>query len=248
MINLLKVNFYQLKKHDYFWFLLFLMLLLSVYFTVSSYKYLEYLGEILFQFGEFINFFIPLFTVLFIGIEYEEETIRNKVFSNSRASIYLANLLTSIIVGLIYSLIYLVIVGLMGMVQDISLGISLGQTCILLIDTMFLGIALSSFFTFLSMSISNKVTSIIFAVALVLFFSSVGYEIIFRAGASTGFAKTFFTFLMYVIPTCQTALIDEIIAGGTNAYNYELLWLFSLAVSIFFTVLGLGIFKNKNLN
>ena len=62
-----------------------------------------------------IGFFISLFTTLFVGLDYANGTIRNKiVVGHSRIKIYLSNLIISITVGIIIELVYILFILVVG--------------------------------------------------------------------------------------------------------------------------------------
>ena len=102
MSNLLRANFVRLKKSKVFWLAAAAMLILSAMGCIDNGLQalanpnpdppLEYLC---FDMGPFIDIFIAVFVSLFLGTEYSDGTIRNKVvIGQKRAAIYLANLIT----------------------------------------------------------------------------------------------------------------------------------------------------------
>ncbi len=119
MIKLLKAEFYRLKKDKVFLLLLFITCVLALF---TLYKYFNGLREsialdriiteyLYMYFGIFIAFFVSMF----VGKEYTEGFIRNKiVVGHKRSNIYLANLIICVIVGLIVNILYTSIVFLLG--------------------------------------------------------------------------------------------------------------------------------------
>lgn len=119
MIKILKAEFYRLKKDKVFLLLLFITCVLALF---TLYKYFNGLREsialdriiteyLYMYFGIFIAFFVSMF----VGKEYTEGFIRNKiVVGHKRSNIYLANLIICVIVGLIVNILYTSIVFLLG--------------------------------------------------------------------------------------------------------------------------------------
>ncbi len=118
MNKLLKAEFYRLKKDKVFLLLIIITCVLALF---TLYKYFDNSGiitldrimtEYLYMyFGIFIAFFVSMY----VGKEYTEGFIRNKiVVGHKRRNIYLSNLIICIAVGLIVNIIYIGIVFLVG--------------------------------------------------------------------------------------------------------------------------------------
>ena len=99
MGNLLSANFARLKKSKIFWLAVAAVLIISAVHCIDTGRRalanptpdppLEY---VCFDVGAFISIFIAAFVSLFLGTEYSEGTIRNKVIiGQKRSAIYLAN-------------------------------------------------------------------------------------------------------------------------------------------------------------
>ena len=102
MNNLLRADFARLKKSKVFWLASIAVLIISALNCVdmgrralanqSSDPPLEY---ICFNLGPFIPIFVAAFVSLFLGTEYSEGTMRNKlVIGHKRHAIYFANFIT----------------------------------------------------------------------------------------------------------------------------------------------------------
>ena len=115
MYKLLNADFYRLIKNKIFWGLIIITLCMACFFL----KNLEFYGDsiellITNLFGT-IGFFISLFTTLFVGLEYANGAIRNKiVVGHSRIKIYLSDLIISITVGIIIELAYILFILVVG--------------------------------------------------------------------------------------------------------------------------------------
>ena len=102
MSNLLRANFVRLKKSKVFWLAVAAVLIISAVNCIDSGRRaianpntnppLEY---ICFNMGPFLPIFISAFVSLFLGTDYSDGTIRNKlVIGQKRSAIYLANSIT----------------------------------------------------------------------------------------------------------------------------------------------------------
>lgn len=119
MNKLLKAEFYRLKKDKVF---LLLLIITGVLALFTLYKYFNGLRELIaldriiteylyMYFGIFIAFFVSMY----VGREYTEGFIRNKIIvGHKRSNIYLGNLIICVVAGLIANILYTSIVFLIG--------------------------------------------------------------------------------------------------------------------------------------
>ena len=177
MSKLLNANFYRLKKNVCFWIIIIIMSLLGVYLYINYNGFnpsgcvncVNQLGSVFFGYISFNFLVLPIFTSLFIGSEYSDGLIKNKIINgHKRTSIYLSNLFISIIVSFIYSIAYMIFAVIIGLLLKNDITISLHKFIFLLFDTILLNIAISSLFTFVSMSVSNKARSSIISLVIVI--------------------------------------------------------------------------------
>lgn len=108
MNRLLASNLSRLRKNMLFWLSLVCAMVGPIYTVINNWYYKTHWDTPLYADGPFVMigndyFFVIALSVaisLFIGTEYSDKTIRNKLIAgHSRLSIYLANLITSIIVA-----------------------------------------------------------------------------------------------------------------------------------------------------
>lgn len=106
MSRILSANLFRLRRSGIFKWTLFLTTLVTAIATV--YNCLSIHGEmseysletISLSTAPFIQIICAAVIILFLGTDYSEKTVRNKLFVGSaRNSIYLANLITGIIIG-----------------------------------------------------------------------------------------------------------------------------------------------------
>lgn len=115
MHKLLNAGFYRLIKNKIFWGTIIITLCID-WFCLSNINMLGGSIELLIMnhIG-IIGFFISVFTTMFVGLEYANGTIRNKIVSgHSRIKIYISNLIISIIVGLIIEIVYILFIFVIG--------------------------------------------------------------------------------------------------------------------------------------
>lgn len=114
MKNLLSANLLRLKKSRLFWGTLALSFGFGIWIAVSQVlEQMRYGGfedsPAFSRYTAVIGVVIAVFVSMFFGTEYSDGTIRNKlVTGQSRVSIYLVNLITASVCGLLFSVAYLI--------------------------------------------------------------------------------------------------------------------------------------------
>ena len=106
MSKLLRANFSRLVRSKIFWLCAVVMLLVSagcvILFSLDAYSPSEevgfYIDFFAFTLAPYTALFSAAFTVLFLGTEYSNRTIINKlIIGHTRAHIYLADLITCLV-------------------------------------------------------------------------------------------------------------------------------------------------------
>lgn len=115
MSKLLSANFTRLKKDKVFWICFGFMVLIGIfipvnkYMNMKKYNYIQTLDQGFFNYTLLIGVVLSVFCSLFLGTEYNDGTIRNKiVIGHTRTNIYLSNFITCIIADIFLCLAYLV--------------------------------------------------------------------------------------------------------------------------------------------
>lgn len=135
---------------------------LMYYFNVTLEGYEVGLEEIIFMYTAFIGIVISIFCSIFIGTDYSDGTIRNKMLiGHSRSAIYFSNLITCSISSILMCIAYIIpmlilgfaLVG--GFVENISI------VLLRLLCSIVLIIAFSALFNLVSMLINSKAISAI---------------------------------------------------------------------------------------
>lgn len=173
MSKLLSAGFIRLRKDKIFWIALSFMLGAGVFFPVMKYMDMQKSGYInnidngFFACALFIGIVMAVFCSLFIGTEYSDGTIRNKiVVGQKRTSIYLSNLIVCAIVSVVmcatFFIAYLCVgIPLLGFFEmDIKL------VLIFTLEVFILAIAFASIFTMISMLSHNKAITAVVCILL----------------------------------------------------------------------------------
>lgn len=177
MGNLLSAGFFKLKKSKIFWLGMLVMFGYGLLAVFSRYRDLVSSAEypyrtpdgLLFSGGIMLMFVTPIFIGLFIGTEYSDGTIRNKLLvGHTRVSVYLSNLIVCMTATVLMHLIYLVIIigigiPVIGKFEDSTDSlIKMGFCSFLMV------IALTAFLLLFSMLIQSKANSSVTAIILSL--------------------------------------------------------------------------------
>lgn len=115
MSRLLQAGFVRLWKDTFFRIAVIFMMLFGVfrptvtYIEMRQYGYQEAMEDTLFMYVAFMAILVPVFASLFIGTEYNDGTMRNKlIIGHSRTAIYFSNLIVSFTAGLLMCAAYLI--------------------------------------------------------------------------------------------------------------------------------------------
>ncbi len=175
MRKVLSANFSRLWKDKVFWFCMGAMLVYSVVYmlngcrqaTVAMSEYNYCIDKYYFHFAVVIGAFCALFSSMFLGTEYSDGTIRNKIIvGHTRTGIYLANLISVFAATLLIMVAWLI--GALTAVPVLGvweMGVP-NLLAYLFIAVMFEA-AFSAIFTFICMQSTNKAVTV--AVSMLLF-------------------------------------------------------------------------------
>ncbi len=273
MIRLLNAGFTRLRKNKVFWGVtifsigLALLMIYTEYSDMKKYEKVIESEQLMLNYATMIGIVIAIFTSLFIGVEYSDGTIRNKIsIGHKRKNIYLSNLIIIITTSLAFYILFIIVVAIVGIPVFGGITISMLAFLKLIGSTFVMIFAYSSIFTFLAMIISNKtiisITSIMLAFGLMMFamvcFSIIDMpEYIQNASLVNGEMK-FEEIPNPKYPSEQERKVYQILldinpAGqgfelaGRSAPNLKVLPIYSLGILVVFTGLGLIIFNKKEL-
>lgn len=273
MIKLLNAGFTRLRKNKLFWILTIFSIGLALFMIYTRYsdmrKYNEVIEveQLMLNYSTIVGIVIAIFTSLFLGVEYSDGAIRNKIsIGHKRLNIYVSNLIITIITSLFSYILFMIVISVIGI--PLFSGITMAMpTLLTLISCIFVTIfAYSSIFTFIAMLVSNKtITAVVpimlafglMMVALVCLRIIDTQEYIQSASLVDGEMK-FEEELNPKYPSeekkkvCQI-LLDINPAGqmfqiaGRATPNLKILPIYSFGILVVFTGVGLMIFNKKEL-
>lgn len=278
MKKLLSANFARMFQSKTFWALEIVVLLWGIFQYSLMIINTKNIGELWLVQNVNFYFFLQLmyigvvlaiFTSFFIGTEYSDGTIRNKLtVGHSRQTIYLANMIVTIAVGMIFAVSHVltafIAVPYCGI--EVIIGISSPgwrSLCWILIVGVYAAV-----FTLFAMLDSSKTRNVLISLLLALviaFFGVYVYgklaepefisqmvmneqgtfeliENIPNAGYLRGTMRTVFEWMYRLLPSSQALYV---------AYNESIFDLqmpiCMLGISVFVTVIGVQIFRRKDI-
>ena len=286
MYKLLNASFSRLRKNKIFIGLVILTVIIAIFMLVSKYldkiKYSAFgissnTTDILFtSFINIIGFFSAIFTSLFVGTEYSDGTIRNKIIvGHSRKNIYLSNLIVSIVVGLILEFIYLIIISIVAIPVFGKTQMDFSQFVFVLLDMVMIVVSYSSIFNFIALTCSNITISTVSSLLLILIMfvvsslllptansteyiqKSVGideqgntkYEIVRNEEYPGKLKQTLCRTIVNLLPTGQAVEIsgNKVEVSEDYLNNIKVFPLYSLEVVIVISLIGIYLFNIKEL-
>ena len=176
MRKLLSAGWFRLWKDKVFWICMAAMSVYAVFYMRNGCRqaaalpeYSYGLDQYYFHFAIFIGFFCALFCSLFLGTEYSDGAIRNKLIAgHSRTGIYLSNLLLAFSAACCFLLAWLV-VGALAAVPDLGFWeMPASQLLLYLLIALLFLAAFCALFTMTGMLCSNKAAGVVAAILLFL--------------------------------------------------------------------------------
>lgn len=187
MNRLLSANFTRLRKSKVFWLGVIAMIGFGAFLPISNYmdeirfrEFTDYeftnpFDNVLFGYSLAIGVLCAIFISLFLGTEYSDGTIRNKlIVGKTRASIYFSNLITNIAAALFMCLCYLGSVCAVGIPLCDKIDMEISLVLKIIAASFVMVIAFCSVCTMLSMIIQSKAIMAIISITsiFVLMFGS----------------------------------------------------------------------------
>lgn len=246
MHNLLSADLRRLWSNKVFWLtVIFMACAEGVFCLLLSGQGPMPMDIILFILLPGIGVLTSVFFSLFLGTEYSDGTIRNKlIVGHKRSCIYLASFITGIIAVTIIYLAGVLTGGVIGILLYAPPNHSIGQITLAGVIGWLACVSYISIFNLVGMLSSSKartsiiciLTAFILMFAGLIFFSLAGQNLL------TGSAKVICQFLYEFNPfgqTVQTLPIDIASPWKLTAY--------SLLLSFVLTGLGVYVFRKKDL-
>lgn len=274
MSKLMGANLMRLKKDKIFWICAALMAAIgAVVALVSGGSDPEgfAIDRVFFTYAIPLEFACAVFCSLFIGTDYNDGAIRNKiVVGHSRLSVYLANFLTCALAGLAFACAYIIPMLAIGIPRLGFFAMGTGPVLMLLGISLMMMLAVCAIFTLISMLCQNKafVAVICLVGLLAMLFGSAwlnsrlhepevydSYVYTDNSGALaeapsqpnpnylSGAKRDVFLFLLELQPAGQALLF----ADSMSFVHPWLLPLYSLLVVLLTGGAGLYVFRRKDL-
>lgn len=279
MTKLLHAEFSRLIKNKIFWLGLLIMVGVPLYAVgVRYYDYAiapetawETADGLWFVGGMYIAVILSVFVSLFIGTDFSDGTIRNKLtVGHTRGAIYLSNLITCTSAALFYHIVYIAVLYGIGSLLLKSWETPMKNLAVMTGLSLVTVIALSAFFTMLAMLIHSRsagaVTAMLAAMAMLIcamtvfsmlnapeyienaFEMSVDGEIVPSDPVPnprylTGVKREVYQQILNLNPTGQ------MLQFGNLDYTADMLFLplYSVVIAGICTVVGFVLFKRKDI-
>ena len=279
MNKLLHAEFSRLFKNKLFWLGLLIMTGIPLYgVSVRYYDSViaqevtwETVDGLWFVGGMYLDVVLSVFVSLFIGTEFSDGTIRNKLtVGHTRSAIYFSNFLLCVAVSLLYYIVQIAALFCSGSLLLKTWETPMKDLAIMTALSLVTVIAMSSVFTMLAMLIHKRsagaVTAMLVAMAMLIvaitvyarlntpeyiesaFQMSVDGEIvpgdpIPNPRFLTGVKRDVYRHILNLIPTGQ------MLRFGSLEYSADLLYLplYAVMVAVVCTGIGLIVFRRKDI-
>ena len=121
MIKLLNAGFTRLRKNRLFWILTAFSIGLALLMVYAKYNDMRNYGDtieaeqLMLNYATIIGVVISIFTSLFLGVEYSDGVIRNKIIvGHKRIQIYLSNFVITTATSLFSYVVFIIVVSFLG--------------------------------------------------------------------------------------------------------------------------------------
>lgn len=278
MTRLLSAGFVRLKKDKSFWTGMGFMALFGIFLAVNVWSDYHQYGlepsfkRNLFSWAQFCGILTAAFSSLFLGTEYSDGTLRNKLIAgHRRTSVYLSSLVLSLTASLLMTLTFQLVLILAG---TILLGakcvfLEAGSLLCCLAVGFLLILAYCAIFTFISMLIQKRAVAAVVSILVSFILLFMGAHVLSalsqpeywesytltmdsKETAETvqepnphylrGTKREVYEFLFDFLPGAQSLRLFQ-----TGIYVWQPPF-YSLLIAICFTGGGILLFRKKNLN
>lgn len=274
MNKLLTANFARLRKNQIFIYSIIFMFVIGVLFPVVTYQemieldVIYYLQERAFWYPAFLGFILAIFCSLFLGTDNSDNTIRNKlIVGHTRNNIYLSNLITCMVVGVVLCLVHtatIICVGtpLLGF-YTMEISDIIGYTVAIITMTF----SFSAIYTFVSMKCQSKATIAVVCLTLWICFLFISLyvqnklmepemiesvllsnaeiqstEMVANPDYISGTTRNLFTFMSEFLPSGQAILFMR-----CEAARWGRIIFYNLIISGVLSAVGMLFFRRRDL-
>ena len=171
MNKLLTANFARLMKDKVFWIGMAFMFAAGVFSVVMKLinDPMATADQLILIFPVLISIVSAAFCSLYIGTEYSDGTIRNKlIVGHARSAVYLSNLITCSVAGIVLCLSYIAAVAAFGLSLLGLSEMSMGAVAILILVAFMMVVACTALFTLLCMLNQNKATAAVICILIIV--------------------------------------------------------------------------------
>lgn len=271
MNNLIAANFIRIKKSKLLWAGMALMALLAAVMSFTQYREAAAYGvetsldKVFFVYAVPISILTAVFSSIFLGAEYSDGVIRNKIIiGHGRMEIYFASFFSLFTAAMLYCLAFLAGAAVVGIPLIGGLTTDSRTVLLVLLGTFLLVVAYCSIFTMISMVCSNKtsaaVVSLLFIIGMFLFSLYIDRmleappflpqytmdggepESVPNPKYVTGTLRACYTFLSEFLPASQSSRYATL-----TAVHLWQMPLYSLGIILGTTAVGTAVFRRKDL-
>ncbi len=278
MSRLLSADFAKLKKNKFFWLCMAGMAVFALFMKIMDYVSMrEYSGSVpsfeslLLIYALVIGFLMAAFVSLFVGTEYSDGTIRNKlIIGHTRVSIYLSNLITCFAAGVMMCLAYLIPALAVSALLCRSDSTDFRMLLLMILYSFVLTLAFTSLYTLAGMICQNKALTAVITILVICFFSVASIYIsaklnepetypeisaladgrtvtsarqVPNPGYVRGTQREVYQFLNDFLPTGQSVILTR---GDTEA-STPLLPVYSACIAVAASGIGIFIFRKQDI-
>ncbi|SCJ90153.1 Uncharacterized protein conserved in bacteria [uncultured Eubacterium sp.] len=279
MSRLLSANLGRLKKDTVFKVALLFTILYAVITIAAGWRSMDINDTQIPIDALFLNSFgvsgfvavpgivMAAFCSMFIGTEFSDGTLRNKlIVGHRRKDIYLSNFLTCVFCGISFNLVYLVATALIGIPLFGGLQSETGTLLLLMADGLLAIIAYAAVFNMLAMVLQNKTVCVCLALIIVMASMFLCFYLMKRlegppmvevyqmvdGQTSTetvpnkqyiaGSARKIFQFIIDFLPSGQCLQLS-----GQSALHLKLMPLYSAVIIFVTNAFGMFLFSRKDI-
>ena len=179
MRKLITANFHRFSKDRFSWCVVGIVVILSLVNVFNSARacdamaergYIMGLEDYYFSQAPLIGAFLALLTSMFLGTEFSEGTIRNKLcIGHKRNEIFLSNFISCAVASVILTVVWLLVSALLfGMIEPLEMSASDFVGCIFV--AMGFAVSFAALYTVIGSLSSNKAMTIIYTFAVFIVF------------------------------------------------------------------------------
>lgn len=272
MIKLLRADFTRLFKTPSYWICVAISLVICATNIVGSYlthdNISQGIGSFMLKDSSNIMLFSAVFASIYIGTDYSCGTIRNKlIVGHKRGSVYFSNLIVTSAGALLMRVLSWIFEAVFGLIVGGKFGMPADRLALLMTVGALSLIAACSVFTLIGMVISSKSTGIVVSILTLMTLVIGGAMVMellnqpeliseYSSASGGGWTAELVPNPLYITGALRDVLtvINDILPGGqavqlemSSPHDPHLMPLYSAGVTAVVTVVGLSVFRKKDL-